>query len=308
VGLFRAAALGGAVAVFLHTLRAGAQSLPAPADAAKLFDEARVLMADGQYAEACAKLEASEAQDPGIGTEFNLARCYELVGRFASARGMYRRVVEETHAAGQTEREVVAHDLNVKLQGRVAHLVLQVASPPQAALEIRVDGALLPSSEWGQPREVDPGPHEVEASAAGLLPWKTTARVAGEGTTVTLDVPPLLPRAAVEPVVVAPSAAMTPRTSEASSGTASSSQRIVALALGGLGLAGLVPGTYFGLQAASLESRANPLCPGNQCDSTGYSDRTSSRWNGDASTVSFVVSGALLAAAGIVWLTAPHAP
>jgi hypothetical protein len=308
VGLSRAVALGGAIAVLLHAPWARAQPQTAPADAAKLFDEARSLMAEGRYAEACAKLEASEAQDPGIGTEFNLARCYELVGRFASARGMYRRVVEETHAAGQTEREVVAHDLNVKLHSRVAHVVLRVASPPQAALELRLDGALLPSSEWAQPREVDPGPHEVEASAGGFLPWKTTVRVTAEAETIALDVPPLVPRAAVEPIAVAPMITAGPQTRETPSGTGSGSQRIVALALGGLGLAGLVPGTYFGLQAVSLESRANPLCPGNQCDGPGYTDRTSSRWNGDASTVSFIVSGALLAAAGVVWFTAPHRP
>jgi hypothetical protein len=70
----------------------------------------------------------------------------------------------------------------------------------------------------------------------------------------------------------------------------------------------VVPGAYFGLRAGSLESQAAPLCPGGPCDSTGYADRTSSRWNGDASTVTFFISAALLAAAGIVWFTAPSGP
>jgi hypothetical protein len=264
-------------------------------------------MAQGRYAEACAKLEGSEAQDPGIGTEFNLARCYELAGRLASARAMYRRVMEETHAAGQTERETVAHDLNAQLQSRVAHLVLRVAPPPTAALEIRLDGSPVPASEWAAPREIDAGTHEVEASAPASMAWKTVVRVAQEGETVSVDVPPLVPRAALEPVVPpAPVGVEKPMTPE--TGPRSSSRRVIALAIGALGLAGAVPGTYFGLRAVSLESQARPLCPGGPCDSIGYTDRASSRWNGDASTVTFLVSAALLAAAGVVWFTAPTNP
>ena len=66
------------------------------------------------------------------------------------------------------------------------HLVLHLASRPAAALELRVDGAPLPISEWGVPREMDLGPHEVEASAPAFLPWKTVVRVAQEGETVSL--------------------------------------------------------------------------------------------------------------------------
>src|SRR4051812_17491676 len=79
-----------------------------PAEA--LFEEARKLMVDGRYAEACPKLAESERLDPGIGTEFNLARCYELEGRLASAWTAYRNVAVSTHAAGQTAREALAHE------------------------------------------------------------------------------------------------------------------------------------------------------------------------------------------------------
>jgi hypothetical protein len=295
-----------ATLVLLCVARPARADVPAPLDAAQLFDQARELMAQGRYAEACGKLESSEALDPGIGTEFNLARCYELAGRLASARAMYRRVMEETHAAGQTDRETVARDLSAQLQPRVAHLVLRVASPPAAALEIRVDGALLPASEWAAAREIDAGAHEVEASAPGSMAWKTVVRAVREGEAVSVDVPPLVPRAAVEPVVVPVAVSPAPTITEGA--PRSSSQRIIALALGGAGLAAVVPGAYFGLRAGSLESQAAPLCPGGPCDSTGYADRTSSRWNGDASTVTFFISAALLAAAGIVWFTAPSGP
>ena len=296
-----------ATLVLLCVARPARADVPAPLDAAQLFDQARELMAQGRYPEACGKLESSEALDPGIGTEFNLARCYELAGRLASARAMYRRVMEETHAAGQSDRETVARGLSAQLQSRVAHLLLHVPSPVTPALEIRLDGSPLPASEWAASREIDPGSHEVEASAPASMAWKTVVRVVREGETVSLDVPPLVPTAALEPVVppAIPSVAQpmiiedAPRTS---------TQRVIALALGAAGLVGVVPGTYFGLRAESLESQAAPHCPGGPCDPTGYADRTSSRWNGDASTVSFVVSAALLAAAGIVWFTVPNRP
>src|SRR5512139_1741852 len=51
------------------------------AAAEALFDEGRKLMAEGKYAAACAKLEASQKLDAGVGTQLNLADCYEKSGK-----------------------------------------------------------------------------------------------------------------------------------------------------------------------------------------------------------------------------------
>ena len=62
-------------------------STPARADPATvaraqaLFDEALALMKAGKYAEACPKLEESDQLDPGMGTEYRLAECYESDGK-----------------------------------------------------------------------------------------------------------------------------------------------------------------------------------------------------------------------------------
>ncbi len=272
-------------------------------EAQRLFDEARDLMEHGHYAEACARLERSEALDPGIGTEFNLARCYELQGRLASARAMYRRVVDETHAAGQTARETVARDLAAQLQPRVAHVAFRVSSPVPA-LEIRLDGAPVTGTDWAVPVEVDPGEHEVVASAPAFASWKMFVRVSHETETAVVDVPPLVPAAALAEPPSREEGLPRATAGEPRGRT----QRLVAIVLGGVGLAALVPGSYFGVRAISLASQAQPLCPGNQCDPTGYSDRQGSLDAGNLSTGFFVAGGVLLAAAAVAWLTAPDGP
>jgi hypothetical protein len=272
-------------------------------EADQLFEQARALMAEGRYAEACPKLEESQARDPGIGTEFNLARCYELQGRLASALAMYRRVIGESHEAGQGDREGVARNLAADVEARVPNLRLQVESP-ETDMQVELDGVVLPSSQWRTRVPVDPGAHEVEVTAPERMPWKTVVRVERERDTVSLYVPALVPKAALQPVARLPlSFPPAPGSREGASHVGT--QRVVALALGAAGLAGTIPGTVLGLRAMSLESQAVPLCPQNQCSGPGYDDRSTSRTYGDASTITFVVSGALLAAAGILWFTAP---
>jgi TolA-binding protein len=64
----------------------------ARADAEKLFDEGRRAMQSGDYALACPKFEASNKADPAVGTQMNLAMCWEKLGKTASAWAMYMQV------------------------------------------------------------------------------------------------------------------------------------------------------------------------------------------------------------------------
>src|SRR5512140_214162 len=76
-----------------------------PAAAQSLFTEAKRLMADGRYPEACAKLEESQRLDPGMGTKYQLATCYAHVGRTASAWAAFLDVAAQAKTAGQSARE-----------------------------------------------------------------------------------------------------------------------------------------------------------------------------------------------------------
>src|SRR5260221_714184 len=80
------ALLGVALALALGAATPRARADGGPTEPAKaLFEEAIKLLDAGRTAEACPKLEESKQLDPRVGTEFELADCYERMGRTASA-------------------------------------------------------------------------------------------------------------------------------------------------------------------------------------------------------------------------------
>ena len=71
----------------ISTTASAAPSATEVAVAQGLYDNAKVLMEQGKYGDACPKLEESLRLDPGLGTQYHLADCYEHLGRTASAWG-----------------------------------------------------------------------------------------------------------------------------------------------------------------------------------------------------------------------------
>src|SRR5688572_7702878 len=80
------------------------------AAAQALFEQAKALVAQGKVEQACPKFEESQRLDPGVGTQFNLADCYERTGRLASAYTTFMDVAAATRQLGQVDREVVARE------------------------------------------------------------------------------------------------------------------------------------------------------------------------------------------------------
>lgn len=162
----RALAVG--ASLWLASSVAGAQEGD-PAAAQALFNQAKELMRQGKSAEACPKLQESNRIDPGIGTQFHLADCYEKVGRVASAWAQFLGVASQARAAGHTEREKAAQRRAEKLEPRLPRLTVAVAEASKVAgLEIRRNGALVGAAQWGTPVPVDPGEIELTASAGTL--------------------------------------------------------------------------------------------------------------------------------------------
>lgn len=295
-----------------------AQSASDSATAQALFDEGKRLMTAGRYADACPKLEESQRLDGGSGTLVNLASCYEHLGRLASAWTTYLEAATQAHAAGNGEREAAARDFAKALAPRLSRLEIRVPEEARlAGLEIKRDGALVGSAQWGVPLPLDPGEHVIAATAPGRAPWQERVKTGAPGSTVSVNVPKLHEEAAAPGAAPVAAAAAAPTVTEqppapASASASSSSwpaQRTFALVAGGIGLAGVVVGAVFGLQSMSYHDEAEKLCGPTTCPTQDGVDKSDdARRAGTWSTVGFIVGGAGLAAGSVLWLTAPTGP
>jgi serine/threonine-protein kinase len=284
------------------------------AAAVALFDDARKKMAEGNYADACPKLEQSQRMDPGIGTLFNLADCYEHIGRTASAWLGFRDVAGAARAAQQPEREKVARDRAAALEPKLSRLSIEVAKGAPAGLEVTRDGKPVPRELWGTALPLDPGEHELRAAAEGFEPWSSKIRVEGKGRTVTVNVPALAPRSTPAPAPLAapppapapstpPAAEPPPPTADQPAGTW---RAPLGLAMAGLGVVGLGAGTVFGFVAKSTFDDSDPYCDvDNDCEQAGVDLRSDAVSKGNVGTALFIAGGVLATGGLVLWLTAP---
>jgi len=306
------------------TPAAAADSAADKASAEALFDAALQLMKQGNYAEACPKLENSQRIDPGVGTLLYLAECYERVGRTASAWATFREAASQAEASGQAKRAKAARERIAKLEPDLSYLTIEVAEGTRTllGLHIRRDGAELGTGIIGAAVPVDPGPVKVEVSAPEHESFTVTVRIQPRARQTVL-IPTLahvesphgvdaLPLAAVPladqgPTPASPSQVPPPAPSAAPAKSDGSVQRVIGISVAGLGLVGIGVGTYFGFSAMSSEKKADQECTPTQCqEQTGLNDSTDAHHKATASNVAFAVGGGLVAIGAVVYFTAPH--
>jgi hypothetical protein len=275
---------------------AGAQPSSQSAAAQALFDEAKALMKAGQYPAACAKFEESQRLDPGSGTLINLADCYEQSGRLASAWSTFLDAAAGARASGNAPREQVARERATALESRLPRIVIAVPASPPAGLEIRRDDLLVGAPQWGLSIPLDPGEHTISAAAPGRQRWTTRVVVREGAAPLAIAVPDLALDNAV--------ASEVPKFEHTSAGLGT--QRTVALVAGGVGVIGLVVGSVYGLKSMSKNSDADRTCTEDrQCkDPRDFQAAEEAITAGNVSTAAFIVGGAGLAAAGVLWFTA----
>lgn len=285
-----------------------------PVAAQALFDQARQLMKAGRHAEACPKLAESNRLDPGIGTQFHLADCYEQSGKVASAWATFLEVASLAHASGQADRERVAQKRAAKLEPRLPRLEISVSDANRVdGLELRRDGVLMGPAQWGTPLPIDPGEHELVARAPGRQTLSQTLRLE-EGKTASFELPLLAatsqepaPQALVSRDSTAEEPRAVPSTPSAASepATGSSSPSALVWGLAGVGAVGLGVGTVFALKASSTNQDSKEKCRAdspNVCDPGGVALRNDALDQGNMATVGFAVGGAALAGAVTLFL------
>jgi hypothetical protein len=267
---------------------------PAPAQqpaplAQSLFEEARTLMEKGEYERACGLLAESERLDPGGGTLLNLALCHEKQGRIATAWAEYNEALSAAIRDGRKERQDFASERVAALRPHLPYLIVVAPPLPPPGLALEIDGADLPRATWGVAFPVDPGPHDVRASAPGRRPFSTHLAPVAEGQTAEVRVPELDPLAS-GPTVEA-------------HGVGSTRLAPMSFISGAVAIAAVGTSAVTGLMALSAQNDARNKCSATRdfCpDSTGRDDASRAVTLAWVSTVTLVV-GAAAAATAIVW-------
>ncbi len=293
-GRLRLAALGLA-ALTCVAPAARAQSRDQAAAAQVLFDEAFALAEAGRYAEACPKFEESQRLDPGMGTQFRLAECYEKTGRPASAWSTYLEVVQAARRAGIPEREAAALARAQALEPNLPRLSITLSPGASATpgIEVRRNGALVGRQLLGKPVPVDLGEQVILASAPGMRPFQARV-VATGGQTRDVVVPAL---------VAAPRPAAPP-----APGDGGSTMRAAGVVVGGIGLAGVAVGVVLGLRAQATWDDALARCDGGErtrCRADGVDLGGDAGALADFATVAFIAGGAAVAAGVVLFVAAP---
>jgi hypothetical protein len=260
------------------TIATGLCSAPAfaqHAEANVLFDEGRAAMGRRDYLQAITKLEQSQQLDPAVGTLLNLAECYALLGRSASAWSTYRDATSLAATTKQLDRERYAARKAQELEPTLSHLVVVVRPDARVVgLSLTRNGVPLPEGLWGASVPVDPGAQHIEAKAPGYQPWKLDVDVAEGGGNAQVEVPTLSadapappPPGAAPPTATAAPAAAPPLAPAHDEGPSTASQGSLLPTLGWIGVAAgavsLGAGAFVYADGRSKISDAN--CPDQIC-------------------------------------------
>lgn len=216
-------------------------------------------MEKGRFAEACPKLQESLRIDPGMGTQFNLAHCWEQLGLTASAWGLFLDVAAAAESSGQRKRERAARQRAAALEPKLSRLRIDVVAPAPG-MKIMRAGEEVGEGAWNTDVPIDPGTYQIEASAPDKHAWAGEVVVEKPGETASIEVPPLQDLA--PPVVEAPEPEAAPAPVAMEDQGSGAGRTVATLALSAVAVGGIATGVVFAIQAKNETSAAKKLCTG----------------------------------------------
>lgn len=168
------------------------------------------------------------------------------------------------------------------------------------------DGAPVGEAEWGVRLPVNPGERVIVAGAPGKKSIEQKV-IAKEGETVEVVIPPLeddgpAPKGGPE------DNALPDHRSSSATSSEGSGQRAAAIGVGSVGVLGAAAGVVFGVMAKSQWDEALGHCQGgdtSKCDATGIELGSDAKRSAVISTIGLGVGGAGIAAAILLYATAP---
>lgn len=262
-----------------------------------LFDDARVLMAEKRFAEACPKLAESHRLDPASGTLLNLAVCHERDGKAASAWLAYTETLAMAAKEGNAERKRLARERIDALEGELSRLRLILPKRVPEKFWVRLDGVELGSAASHTGFPVDPGNHRVTSGAPGMKTALQTIDVTTPGATLDLRLPELEHDKKPGP----PGA----RASHPNRRRSDDVRLLLTGASFGVGAAGIVVGAYTGLRAGIAWDERNAECASG-CSERAVEAGDDANALAVASNIAFAAGVAALGVGTYLVLTAPR--
>jgi hypothetical protein len=211
-------------------------------------------------------------------------------GRYALAISELEAALSESRKALEPQQRVEVQAVIAHARGFVGNLELEIM-PKNAA--VTVDGVPVSSDRL----LLDAGEHSLHVSAESYAPADQTVRVlAGDLTRVVMTLDPIA-EMTEEPVVAAKPEVVAEE---------DTTQRTAAWIVGGVGAAGVIVGSVFGIQSILKHNESDRYCGKTGCtDPRGVSAMDKARTAGDISTVAFVAGGIALGVGTVLFLTAP---
>ena len=293
-----------AIAACLAILPSAALADETAADPLVPFEDGRALVRSGRYAEALAKFEESYKIKATSGAALNAGDCYEKLGRYASASAMFTEAARLADEKGQAERAKEANDRRAAVEPLVS--TLQVNAPPGTTLVL--DGV---PSRAAVLHRVDGGEHVVRVEMACHVPTEVRVSIALRGENKTISVEP--GARSDDPACGGPPPTMNVVSSNAPPSTWSS-QKTVAVVMGGASVVAIGAGIGFGFSAIAKKDELASACRDypNGCPSdrrneleTTYDDASRAA---AYSTLGIIAGTVFLGAAIGLYLTAPKNP
>lgn len=220
------------------------------------------------------------------------ARTLRGIGLTDFESGHYAVAVAELEAALTDTRKPLDAQQRIEVQAVIAHARgfagnLEIQITPDGA-SVTIDGLKVSGDSFS----LDAGEHVLRASAPGYVEAEQTVRVlAADLTRAVLTLEPIAPATAY-------SVATT---------SSDTTQLTAAWVVGGIGAAGVIAGSAFGVQSILKHNESDRYCneDGRCRDPRGVSAMDKARSAGDISTVAFIVGGIALGVGTVLLLTAP---